>query len=213
MSYDFLAELADGAAEDLGACGVERSFRKGQMLLYRGTPADTVLLLRSGRVKVVAALSTGREVLLAFRGPGELVGELAALDGLDRSADVAVVEDVDALCVPVHEFKAFLTTHPAAALALIRVLSRRLRDADLKRIEFNECTVMQRVARRLLEYARVADGRLSVKVTQEELAGAAYASLESVGRALHDLRKLHYIETGRGIITILDRQAMEAQVS
>jgi CRP/FNR family transcriptional regulator, cyclic AMP receptor protein len=210
--FDFLAELDAQAAEALAACGRERSFRKGQTLFYRGDRADSVLVLRSGRVKVVAPVSTGRDVVLAFRGPGELVGELAALDGLQRSADVDVVDDVEALSVTVDAFKAFLAAHPAAALALIRVLSRRLRDADLKRIEFTEYSSVQRVARRLLEYGREENGQLVVSLTQEELAGAAYASLESAARALQTMRTRGWIETKRGVITILDRAAVERLV-
>jgi CRP/FNR family transcriptional regulator, cyclic AMP receptor protein len=211
--YDFLAELDAPAADALSRCGSERTYRRGQRVYYRNDPADSVLVLRAGRVKIGAPVSTGREVVLAFRGPGELVGEQAALDGQSRSADVEVIEDVEALCVPVDAFKGFLAAHPTAALALIRVLSRRLRDADSKRIEFTEYGAVQRVARRLLEYGREDDGRLSAALTQEELAGAANASLESVARALGTMRSLGYIETRRGTITILDREALRELVA
>ena len=168
-----------------------------------------------GRVKVVAMTAHGREVVLAFRGPGQLVGELAVLDGSPRSASVEAVERVDALSVGVDSFRSFLADHPAASLTLLGMLSRRLRDADAKRIEFSEFTTIQRVAARLLEYGKLfgrdePGGGLGVPLAQDELAGATGASIESVGRALQTLRKLKCVETRRRDIRILDVEALEA---
>src|SRR4051795_5788451 len=77
--------------DDLAALvrrGVPRSFPRGQALLHVGQVPDRVLLLREGRVKVETTTAAGRSVVLAVRGPGELVGELAALDERPRSASI-----------------------------------------------------------------------------------------------------------------------------
>lgn len=212
---DFWSALARDGAADLGHRAVQRKFRSGQTLIPRGGPPDRVLILLAGRVKIVTNTAHGREVVLAFRGPGELVGELGALDGAPRSATVEAVEPVEALSVSVDGFRSFLADNPPAALRLLELLSRRLREADAKRIEFSEFTTIQRVAARLLEYARMfgreeADGSIGVPVAQEELAGATGASIESVGRALQTLRKLKCVETRRRDIRILDGEALEA---
>jgi CRP/FNR family cyclic AMP-dependent transcriptional regulator len=212
---DFWSALPPDAAADLKRRAVPRTFRSGQTLLYRGGAPDRILIVLAGRVKIVATTPNGREVVLAFRGPGELVGELGALDGAPRSATVEAVEPVEALTVGVDTFRSFLADHPAAALRLLEMLSRRLRDADSKRIEFSEFTTIQRVAARLLEYGRLfgreePDGCIRVPLAQEELAGATGASIESVGRALQTMRKLKCVETRRRDIRIVDGEALEA---
>ncbi len=201
------------------AAGASRRFARGRPLLHQGQAPDTVLLLRSGQVKVFTTTSAGREVVLAVRGAGELLGELAALDGRPRSASVIALEDVDALVLTPGAFLAFLASHPAAAMALLGMLSRRLRDADVKRTGFTALTTLGRVAERLLELAErfgtEEDGsiRIDLRLSQEELAGWTGASLESVGRALATMRSLHWIETRRREIRVLDVEALRAAAS
>jgi CRP/FNR family transcriptional regulator, cyclic AMP receptor protein len=213
---DFWSVLGPDRAAELAALGAVRTFRRGQPLVHAGQVSDRVLVLRAGRVKVAVTTEGGREVVLAFRGPGALVGELSALDGEPRSATISAVEPVEALSVPSGAFRDFLAAHPPVALALLRMLSRRLRDADVKRIELSAFTTIGRVAARLLELAERFgaeddDGvRIALPLSQEELAGATGASVESVGRALQTMRSLKCIETGRREIRILDREAVDA---
>jgi CRP-like cAMP-binding protein len=211
---DFLFWL--GHAE-LAMLGSVRSFERGRLLCHEGQIADGVFILRSGVVKITRTTPTGREVVLAFRGAGELVGELAALDGEPRSATICAVDRVEALCLTTQAFLGFLQERPAVALVLLRMLATRLRDADAKRFEFSTLTTIERVAVRLLEFSedfgREEDSgavRISLPLSQEELAGATGASLESIGRALQTMRALGCVETRRREIRILDRRALAA---
>ena len=216
VAEDFWSALTPDAAQALTGRGTARTFARGRALFHEGQLPDQVMLLRAGRVKVAVATAAGREVVLAFRGPGELVGEQSAIDGEPRSASIVAVEEVEALVLTHHGFVAFLTDHPPAALALLRILSRRLREADEKRIEFSTFTTIGRVAARLLElsdrYGREEEGmvRIALPLSQEELAGATGSSLESVGRALQTMRSLKCVETRRREIWVRDRQALEA---
>jgi CRP/FNR family cyclic AMP-dependent transcriptional regulator len=214
---DFWGALTPEAAAALTSVGQVRTYVRGRALLLEGQVADSVLLLRKGRVKVTSSTSTGREVILAFRGPGEMVGEQSALDEEPRSATIVAVERVEALCLSARQFRSFLAAHPTAALTLLQMLSRRLRDADAKRIEFSTFTTIERVAGRLLELSerfghQEEDGaiRIALPLSQHELAGATGASVESVGRALHTMRSLKCIETRRREIRVLDLEALEA---
>jgi CRP/FNR family cyclic AMP-dependent transcriptional regulator len=213
---DFWSALDPATASALLERGTVCSYARGRTLFHEGQVPDRVLLLRSGCVKVGLVTAGGREVVLAFRGPGELVGELSALDGEPRSATIVAVEPVEALALTQQAFRAFLAGHPPAALALLRMLSLRLREADAQRIEFSTFTTMGRVAARLLElsdrFGREENGRIriSLPITQEELAGSTGSSLESVGRALQTMRSLKCIETRRRDIQVLDRQGLEA---
>jgi CRP/FNR family transcriptional regulator, cyclic AMP receptor protein len=205
------------SAEDLAALtarGIHRSFPRGQALFHVGQVPDRVLLLRKGRVKVETTTSAGRAVVLAVRGPGELVGELAALDEQPRSASIVALEPVEAIALSHQDFRAFLLARPTAALALLAELSRRLRDADSKRIEYAAGGTLERVSARLLElcerFGEASDGavEISLPLSQEELAGWTGSSVESVGRALQTMRSLGWIETSRRKIRVLDGDAL-----
>jgi CRP/FNR family cyclic AMP-dependent transcriptional regulator len=211
---DFLASLGPAEAAALAQRGSERAFGRGQALMHEGQVPDRVLVVRSGTVKVFATTANGREVVLAVRGPGELVGELAALAGAARSASVVALDPVTALVLTQDAFRSFLLAHPTAAMALLGMLAQRLRDADAKRAEFTALSTMGRVAARLLELAdrfgTAEDGgiHIALALSQEELAGLSGASLESVGRALQTMRALGWIQTGRREVRILDVDAL-----
>lgn len=214
----FLANLDPADADALVKRGSVRGFARGRALMHEGQVPDRVLLLRSGLVKVYRTTPTGKEVVLAVRGTGELVGELAAIDDSPHSASIVALERVEALVVSTGAFRRFLTDHPAASLVLLRMLSRRLRDADSKRTEFTAFPTLGRVALRILELAdeygvpRGTEIVLESPLSQEEIAAWCQSSLESVGRALQTMRSLGWIETGRRKFTILDLDGIRSAV-
>jgi CRP-like cAMP-binding protein len=206
----FLAALDDRERADLLERSGRRRFRRSAAVFHQGGGSDDVVVVLSGRVKVSTVTADGKEVVLAFRGPGDLLGELSAIDGEDRSATVAALEPVEAAVVPARDFRAFLSAHPRVALLLLEMLVRRLRDADRKRVEFGAHDTLGRVAARLVELADsygepVADGvRITLPLSQEELAGWTGSSREAVGKALHALRGLGWVRTERRRITIIE---------
>jgi CRP-like cAMP-binding protein len=144
------------------------------------------------------------------RGPGALLGELSAIDGAPRGASVAALEPVEAVVVPVAAFVDFLRSHAAAAVVLLQLVAGRLRDSDRKRVEFAAYDIAARVARRLLELAeRFGEPdehgvRITVALSQDELAGWVGASREAVAKALRVLRDRGLVTTGRRTMTVLD---------
>jgi CRP-like cAMP-binding protein len=211
---DFWSTLSPADAQALCALGTVREFRAGQAICHEHQVPDRVLILRSGRVKISAAGSGGREIVLAFRGPGELIGELSALDDEPRSATIVALDPVRALAISPQDFRALLLARPALALSLLRMLSLRLRDADAKRMELAAAPTIGRVARRLLELCeRFGEPAgdcvdITLPLSQEELAGWAGASVESVGRALHTMRELGWIETRRRSVRVLEPESL-----
>jgi CRP-like cAMP-binding protein len=195
-----------GALEQLGHL---RQFRTGATLLNEGDPSNFVLLLVEGHVKVSSLTEHGTEVLLAIRGPGDILGELAAVDGGLRSARVLAIEAVSARVVSADDFTSFLRDHPRVMGVLLALISGRLRDADRKRTEFRGYDVPARIALRLLELGQT-HGRqtssgiaLELRLSQEELAEWVGASREAVAKALRLLRERGAIATDRRSLTIL----------
>jgi len=209
--------LSEGDLDALRAAGRRRRFPRGSILVLEGSDPEEVLLLESGRVKVGYETADGREVLLAVRGPGAVLGELSALDGEPRVATVTAIEDVEATTVSVSGFHEFLRGRPDATLSLLRTLTRRLRESDRKRVEFAAWDTVGRVARLLLELAaehgeELADGggvRINLPLSQQELAAWTASSREAVNKALRALRARGWVTTHRRAIVILDIRALQ----
>src|SRR5919108_3881749 len=118
MAGGFLSELTAEERADLEALGSVRRYRRGDVLFHQGDDAGAVLVLLRGHVKA-AMMNDGRKVILAFPGPGELLGELSAVDGEPRSGTVRAVEDVEALAIPGSAFRALLESRPRMAFVLL----------------------------------------------------------------------------------------------
>jgi CRP/FNR family cyclic AMP-dependent transcriptional regulator len=215
----FLATLTPADLEALTAWGRVRRFRRGSMLFQEGEQAEHVLIVQSGSVKVSCFTEDGREIMLAVRGPGELLGELSAIDGEPRSAAASALEPVEVLSVAAYDFRSFLEMRPRVATTLLQMLSRKLRDADRKRIEFGAYDTIGRVCRRLVEMAeRFGEEssrgvRISLPLSQQELAGWTGSSREAVSKALYQLRSRGFIETARRGITVLDMVALRRRAT
>jgi CRP-like cAMP-binding protein len=207
---EFVARLSPADVAELMRRGRRRQYPQGASLYLEGESCSTVIVVLSGRVKVLSLTEEGEEVLLAVRGPGALLGELSAVDGAPRSASIAALEPVVALVVPTKAFVDFLRSHGDAAIALLQLITGRLRDADRKRVEVAAFDIPARVARRLVELAdRFGEPdargvRIAVALSQDELAGYVGASREAVAKALRVLRDRGLVSTGRRTLTVLD---------
>jgi CRP/FNR family transcriptional regulator, cyclic AMP receptor protein len=214
---EFLELLEPEDREALRARGAVRRFRSGATLMYEGQAGEEVLLLLEGRVKVTSITAEGREIVLRFCGPGELLGELSVLEERPRSSTVEALESVEALAISGTDFRALAESRPSLALALFRMISHRFRDADRKRIEFGASHTLGRVAARLVElaerYGGLGEGGtvIDLPISQEELAGWTGSSREAVAKALQTLRQLGLITTERRRITVLDPEGLRRQ--
>jgi CRP/FNR family transcriptional regulator, cyclic AMP receptor protein len=190
--------------------GRPRFYSRGEVLFFEGDRGDSVIALRSGRAKVSVQTLPGRELLLAVKGPGELVGEMSALDGRPRSATTTAMEGVEALVVSASVFHDFLKAHPRIALQLLRTLATELRDTDELLADRDAGDTLSRTARRLVHLARrygVHNGgstHVGLPLTHDELASWIGVSRESESRALSRLRADGFITTGRRSITVVD---------
>ena len=210
----FFAGLSEPERQALFALGIRRRYPRGTSIFHERQEADSVVLILAGYLKVTRATSAGREALLAFRGPGELVGELGAIDRKARSANAVAVEDVDALVVPASQFMRFLHEDARRTSLLLESLSARLRECASRLLELSAYDTTGRLAARLLELAELHGEpggggiRITLPITQEELAASVGASREATTKALHNLRELGWLKTARREITVLDLEAL-----
>lgn len=210
----FLRQLGRADAEALLALVRRRRVARHAAVLSAGSAGDDLVVLLEGRVKLVAFGLEHREVVLAIRGPGELIGEMAALGGQRRTATAVALEDAEVGWLQAEEFRTYLAEHPAAALILIRMLVRRLTASTREVVDLATQDSVGRVAKRLLELAHdhgtpsELGTRIDLTLTQDELASWTGATRETVSRALRLMRRLGWIATDNRSITVLDAAAM-----
>jgi transcriptional regulator with PAS, ATPase and Fis domain len=179
-------------------------FAPGGVLIEEGAAGDELFVLVEGRVAVRAAISEREQRAIATRGPGELVGEMALLDDLPRSASVTAEVAVRALRVPRTAFLGAIASHGAAALDLVRTLSRRLRESDSAALEAlrTKAESLATSNRRLSRENRRLRVELDERFGFERFVGssAAAEAVRSAARraAESDLPVLLAGETGTG---------------
>ncbi|NYI07790.1 Crp/Fnr family transcriptional regulator [Allostreptomyces psammosilenae] len=172
------------------------------VLLREGDAATHVLVLAGGSVAVSRQGGPGREAtLLAVRGPGELLGELAVLDEGRRTATVVAAEDCQVHTVPAADFRRFVDRHDLHR-ALLRQMVGRVRENDEIRAELAAGSIPYRLASALLRlsFPPGHDGPTPVRVrlTQEELARMIGACRNAVGGALRPWQRQGWVRTATG---------------
>ncbi|MDA3642784.1 Crp/Fnr family transcriptional regulator [Saccharopolyspora indica] len=215
----FWTMLEPSERELVRRAGAARRFDPGESLCRQGDSSQHVYVLLGGSLEVVSDVSTGYESVLAVRGPGDIVGEFAAVDGRPRSATMRALERVEAIVVPADRFAALCQSRPGLAWALLLVVVDRLREISQQRAEHGGRPVEQRLAALLIELAGrygVSAGEsvtIAIPITQKSMAGLISASRESVVRVLAELRRQRLIATARRRVTILRLDALERLAS
>jgi len=201
---DPFAPLGQEALREIAATGVVRQFPKQTVLIHDGDTGDSLYIILAGRVKVYASNAAGREVVIAFRGPGEYLGEMS-LDGSKRSASVMTVEPTTCAIVNRAHFRDFILAHPEFAMHLIGMLIHRVRvtTENVKSLALSD--VYGRLARLLNALATEVDGKLAVheKLTQQDIADRVGASRDMIGKLMKDLIAGGYLAVEDRNITIL----------
>jgi CRP/FNR family cyclic AMP-dependent transcriptional regulator len=214
---NFLGLLNNDERAALNELGVRRSFQRGAVLMFQNEPDAGVALLLAGRVKVTRVDHDGHEIMLSIRDPGDVLGELALVDGEPHIATVTALEHVEALVTSADTFRHHLETTPRVAVALLEVVTRRFRETTLKRAQFSELDTMGRLAARIVELAErygeaTDDGvRVTSPLSREDLAAWTGASRAGVAHAFQALRELDWVRTERRELRLRDVQALRAR--
>lgn len=131
-NVDLFSRFASKDLTRLGRGVVERHYKKGETIVKEGEQAVAFFVIISGKVEVSQTTGAKKTQILDTLGPGSSFGEMALLDGAPRSATVKALEDTTCLVLSRWDFVAELQTNPHMAVAMLPILSRRLRDMDAK---------------------------------------------------------------------------------
>ena len=214
-----LSGLSDADLEHLRGLGARRIVERDNHLCFEGGISTEAFLIESGSVRVVMSPPSGRELILATRSAGQLVGEFAAFDGRPRSASLLANEPTTVVVIPQGAFRRAVAERATLSAYFLEELTVRLREADSRTMATVGDDVPTRLASRLVALADAAieHGQASVSdvvslgVRQAELAGWVGSSREAVARVLGEFRRCGVVRTGRGVIDILDLPTLRAQ--
>jgi len=191
-----------------------RRYRAGERLFSRGSMADDVFFIVDGKVRIIGLADSGQEITLANAESGNTVGEMAAIDGLPRSASVEAVEDSLVAVLDAEPFISLLEDHGHISLDLLRRLSAMVRIGDDRVLELSVLEAKQRICTELLRLAQPDQAAADLWVIQplpplRQIAGAAATTREIVANTLNQLypRKIA-VRKGDNLF-ILDRAALE----
>lgn len=187
--------------------GVVLNWEAGYLLFREGESTTETYLILKGHVKVT---SGGPDRVVAIRGPGEVVGEMSAVDGLPRSGAVWAVEDIQVKVILQDEWLGFLYARPRVFHALAQSLSHRLRESTTKQAQVSWFGMEQRLAKGLMELSQKLgsagpDGVVVRGVTQEELAGLIGAKKrDSITPVIRVFRDQGLLRTGNRLFVVRD---------
>jgi CRP-like cAMP-binding protein len=189
--------------------GTVRRYESGEVLMRQGDPGSYVLILTAGHVKVTRVDPDGNELLLAIRGPGEVIGEMAVLDGTTRLATITALAPCITYVLASASFLRIVREKHVEGTLLRHVIARYRESEEVRA----ELVGMQRIVRVLIRFADVIGGEQpELDISQEELAGATGLSRASVTATLATLRRQGVISTGRRSLVIRDLKGL-AQAS
>lgn len=186
------ASLDRASLAKLEAACTWRNAKEGDQLLSRDSDSRDVFFVVRGKIRIVNFSATGREIAFANAGPGDYFGELAAIDGLPRSATVVALEDCRLAALSPQSFREALERHPKMALYLMEKLTKIIRTCDDRIMDLATLSAYQRVYAEVLKASKpdpVRSGSWLVYPlpTQAQIAAQASTTRETVARVLSQL--------------------------
>jgi CRP/FNR family transcriptional regulator, cyclic AMP receptor protein len=190
-----------------------------QVLFLAGDAGDGCYRVEKGLLKVSMVSTSGAERILSILGPGAIVGELAVLDGLPRSASVLALRDSELVFVSKARFDECARKHPELYQHLVTLLASRLRETNDVIAAESFLPLRGRVALTLLELAEhfgenVGAGRIVIrqKFGQSDLAAMAGIARENVNRILADWKRRKLVSRISGYYCLESKSQLQREI-
>jgi CRP/FNR family cyclic AMP-dependent transcriptional regulator len=192
--------------------------RAGDVIFDMGSEGESMMAVLAGTVRISILSPQGKQIVLADLTAGEVFGEIALVDGCGQAADATALTNCDLLVLPRREILVLLRQHPDLCFTLLRLVCRRLRDAQAQMTDILFFRAPVRLAKILLRGAGgrrdAEDGDCDLKLafSQRELGDMAGVRRERVNRCLRDWEQRGMIERKGGWIVILKPWMLEQLV-
>lgn len=218
LSNPLFQALKPDELDEILRLSSERRVPRGTSLFQKGDAGSFMMAVLVGRVRVSSVSVEGKEITLRFINPGEVLGEIALLDGKPRSADCSAIEQTTLLVLERRHFLPFLRRNEDLYLRLLAGLCEKLRQTSTALEELALFDLPARLARVLLKLAsdygrQCGKGiRIGVKMSQRELSNLVASSRESVNKQLRIWRDDGVVDIDAGYLILLRPEELRALV-
>ena len=191
-----------------------RAYAPGEIIFLMGAAGESMMAVLSGNIRISVPSRDGKEIVLAILHPGEVFGEIALLDGRERTADAAAAVACHLAILERRDVFAFLDRYPKIWPKLAEVLCGRLRNTDQHIAELALLQVPRRLAKTMLRFASQEPGGTArqfwqVHLSQRELGNICGTSRETINKCLGVWQRRGIIRIDEGLITVANRTALE----
>lgn len=211
----FFSGISDHELNAIADIMIERRYKRGSILFMEGEQGEAVHFVIDGKVKIYKTSEDGREHILHIAVSGDIFAEVILFNEVNYPATAEVIEEAVIACIRNEDLEKVLMAHPHMAVAIIKVLNKRLMDAQAQVKSLALKNTHSRTAEMLIKMAsehgvRTPRGyELNLNISRQELANMVGTTRETVTRVLTALKKYKAIEMDRSIIRITDMDKLK----
>ena len=207
--HSLFGSLTPGELDQLLAHARLQAYRPRQEIFHKGAPGLGLLAVLKGKVRISSIGPDGNQVMLNIIDEGDVFGEIALLDGKERTADAVAMTECELLAIDRRDFVPFVRANPEVALRLLSMLCERLRRTTEQVEDMIFLDAPQRLAKKLLQLAD--SGATTITLSQRELGSMIGLSRESINKQLAHWQQDGVIRLEQGAIVLLDLAALRAE--
>ena len=215
-AHPFFRDLGNTVIDRLAPRVIATKIKKGAVIFRKGDIGSKLYAVRAGAVRISAPSEEGKDAIFNLVVPGELFGEIAFLDGGQRTADAVAIENCELLVIERRDFIPLIRDNPEVAERLIKILCARIRKTSEQVEDIVFLGLPNRLAKVLLHLSRpsAANSPVSkIQVTQREISQMIGVSRESANKQLQDWQRKKWLKLERGGVVIFAPQALRDLVS
>ncbi len=215
-AHPFFKDLGNSIIDRLAPRVITTRVKKGAAIFHKGDIGSKLYAVRAGAVRISAPSEQGKDAIFNLVVPGELFGEIAFLDGGQRSADAVAIDNCELMVIERRDFIPLLRDDPEVAIRLINILCARLRrtSEQVEDIVFLGLpTRLAKVLLHLYQPSSTASPSTKIHVTQREISQMIGVSRESANKQLQDWQRRKWLKLERGGIVIFNPNALRDLVT
>jgi CRP/FNR family transcriptional regulator, cyclic AMP receptor protein len=209
--HPIFCELEPEALDQLCRYAKHVTLKRGASIFSKGDPGNSLFAVISGTVKISITSPDGRTAILNLIGPGEIMGEIAVLDGAPRTADATANTNCEIFLIDRRDFLPFVRSQPALAMKFIELLCARLRWTS----DQVEQVILQNLPGRLAsaliglaEKRKIEPASRTIAITQQEISEMVGMTRESINKQLRSWAARNLVRLEHGAIVVLDVVAL-----
>ena len=213
--HSLFGQMPDEAKRQLLDLMRSQTFTNNQAIFFKDDPATGLMTIVSGNVKIVSYAASGKEIIFNILGPGDVLGEIALINGGNRTAEARAVGNTELLHLDRADFMPLLESDPDLCIALMKVLCQRLCASDEQLEDFTFLDLRSRIAKCLVQLGsqhlenNVSRKNVRITASQQMLAAMMGTTREAVNKRLREWEDEGLLTLGRGFVIVHDLEELE----